>query len=254
MLTAVIVDDEASAVENLEIQIRRHAPQLRVIGSSTDGNKASSLINELKPEVLFLDIEMPGLNGFQLVERLTHRNFFLIFCTAYSTYGIKALRANAVDYLLKPVEESDLQKTVSILMDRSHIKMRDLEQAATAALMAGRQQRKIHVPGPLAIDFVEAGSISMIAATGRYTQVTLTSGQVLRANKSISEYDQLLCEDRYGRFVRVHNSFIVNLDQVIRYKKGENQLVVNPGRIVPVAKGKKDAMIKELITGVVDQF
>jgi len=246
-IKAILIDDEPRGLTSLQKLLEFNCPEVEVIQSCRRTNEAKIAIEHLHPELVFLDIEMPGKNGFELLDELPVIDFEIIFVTAYNDYTTQALHLSAVDYLLKPVNESLLMEAVKRAVKRIGNKKENLPLEAFIHNMqqAGVSQKmKLCIPFSRGIEVVDIQKIIYIEADGNYSNIHFTDRPIICASKSIYEYETLL-ED--CNFVRVHKSFVVNLDHISTYIKGEGGIVVlSDGREVEVSRRKKELLLRKM--------
>lgn len=241
MLKAILVDDEPNSVQLLARQLEQHCPQVQVLGQVTDSTEAIELIRQIKPDVVFLDIEMPEMNGFQLLEQLEDITFAVIFVTAYDEFAVKAFRFSAVDYLLKPVDIPDLLAAVSKVERQQPLDYRQLE-LLKSQYQSGQFAQKLAVPYQGSLIFVELKEIVYCESDSNYTSIILTSGKRYLVSKTLREVQEFL-EGR--NFLRVHRQYVVNLDHIRMYKRGEgNSLVMSNEVSIPVGRQQKDRLLQ----------
>lgn len=246
----IIIDDEFNGVRSLEILLQKFTDEVKVIASSTSAIEGAELINNYHPDLVFLDINMPHLNGFQLLDKLTFRDFRLIFTTAHREYALQALKEGAADYLLKPVGSQDLRETI----DR--VKKRMLEDRQVPDIldvlngMTQKQPPRIAVPSKDRIEYVLISDIVYIEADSNSTQVlTVNSERPIQATRSLKEYESLLCTGDTS-FIRIHNSYIVNANYATRYSKEDGGYVVmQDKKSIPVSKNKKEEFLRMINLG-----
>lgn len=248
MITATIVDDEPFSCESLTTLLERFCPDVKVLDICYSAADALQSIHRQKPQLLFLDIEMPRMNGFDLLEKLPAIDFELIFTTSYDQYAIKAIRFSALDYLLKPIDRDELQKAVqkavhrlkSPLPQQIEILLHKLTQPAIPV-------NKIAIPTMEGLQMICVESIISCAANSNYTSLFLKNKQNIIASRTLKEIEEML-ED-YS-FLRVHHSYLVNLNEVEKYIKGEGgYLLMSDGATIDVSRSKKEILLKKLMPG-----
>ena len=235
-INAIIVDDEASARNMLQRLIAEHCPSVKIVGEATNVKEAVKLINKTNVELVFLDVEMPGENGFALFDYFDAPTFETIFCTAYAQYAIQAFDVSAVDYLLKPVNISKLQTGIekAIKMQGQNTVIQRI--AALRENINVSQLQKIALPLADGLVFVKLTDILFLEAEGSYTTVHTQQKKIL-VSKKIKFFEDILMDDT--RFFRTHRSFIVNVENIQRYSKRDGTTVVfDDGREIPVAREK----------------
>jgi two-component system LytT family response regulator len=241
MLKAILIDDEPYCVQLLALQLEAHCPHLRVLAQCTDATEGLHLIRQLKPDVVFLDIEMPELNGFQLLEQLDEISFSVIFVTAYNEFALKAFKFSALDYLLKPVDTPDLLAAVAKAERQQRLDLRQLDLLKQQH-QSGLYPQKLAVPHQGGVIFVELKDIVFCESDSNYTRIVLTSGKQHLLSKTLREVQEFL-EER--NFLRVHRQYLVNLDHIQMYRKGEgNYVVMTNEASIPVGRQQKDRLLK----------
>jgi two-component system, LytTR family, response regulator len=245
MKTAIIVDDEAYSCEVLATMLERYCPEVKVLDLCYSAASAILSINEMQPEILFLDIEMPHMNGFEMLEKLPGMNFKLIFTTSYDQYAIKAIRFSALDYLLKPVDKDDLQravqKAVSIpghpLPEQLEVLLHKLNKPKVIV-------NKIAIPTMEGLQMVQVENIIRCEAERNYTNLFLKNKGKITASRNLKDLEEML-ED-YS-FIRVHHSHLVNLNEVEKYIRGEGgYLLMSDKSTVDVSRSRKEILLKKL--------
>ena len=243
MLKAIIVDDEPDCCETLSMLLERYCPEVAVTAVCSSGAAALLTIPEQKPQLVFLDIEMPHMNGFQLLEQLPAIDFELVFTTSYDQYAIKAIRFSALDYLLKPVDREELRQAVQKVVKRQQpplpqqleILLQKLHQPATS---------KIAIPTMEGLQMIPVASIITCKSDSNYTTLYLKGKQKITASRTLKEVEEML---EGLSFLRVHQSHLVNLDEVGKYVRGEGgYLVMSDGSAVDVARSRKDLLLQKL--------
>ena len=234
MIKAVIVDDEKHSVATLAWKIENFCPDVELMAQFTDSVEALGFIKENKPELLFLDIEMPRLNGFELLEELEDPDVKVIFITAYDEFGIKAVKANALDYLLKPVQNQELKAAID--------KYKELRSTNTAANSnEAMKTGKIALATKESIEFVEPDDIICCSSDSNYTMIYLAGNRKKLISKTLKEVEQWLSS--YG-FFRSHNSHLVNLKHIREYVRSEGGYLVLTDYIkAPVSRSRKDELL-----------
>jgi two-component system LytT family response regulator len=200
---------------------------------------------EKRPDILFLDIEMPHMNGFELLEKLSDINFELIFTTSYDQYAIKAIRFSALDYLLKPIDREELQKAVQKAVSRmKHPLPQQIEILLQKLNQPTISVNKIAIPTMEGLQMIPVESVISCNADSNYTILLLKNKQKIVASRSLKEIEEML-ED-YS-FARVHNSWLVNLNEVEKYVKGEGGfLLMSDGTTIDVSRSRKEILLKKL--------
>lgn len=235
---ALIIDDEKNGRENLSGLIRHYCPQLKIVAEAASVDEAIQKIGEFHPRLIFLDIEMPGGNGFKLLEHFKTFPFEVIFVTAYDNYAIKAIRFSASDYILKPINLNELIAAVEkacarIAQQTENERIRQLYQNTLHPANA-----RIGVPVSDRIEFIEVKSIIRCQGESNYTHLYFTEKKPLMVAKSLIEFEELLAE--HG-FIRVHKSHLVNLNHVTSILKNDGgTLLMSNGDPVLISRRRKD--------------
>ena len=244
-IKAIIVDDESYSCETLATLLERYCPEVEVIDICTSGENALKSIKRSLPDLLFLDIEMPHMNGFEMLKKLDTVNFQLIFTTSYDQYAIKAIRFSALDYLLKPVDREELQAAVQKAIQKLG---QTLPQQLNILLqkLNGTQSsnQKIALPAMEGLQMVPVDSIITCASDSNYTNIFLKHNKKIVVSRTLKEIEEML--DGYS-FVRVHHSYLINLNEVEKYVKGEGgYLIMTDGSTIDVSRSRKEALMQKL--------
>ncbi|MEP7110057.1 MAG: LytTR family DNA-binding domain-containing protein [Ferruginibacter sp.] len=250
MITANIVDDDPLCSQSLAGLLKRYCPQIEITGIFNSGVSALPVIMTMPPQVLFLDIEMPQMNGFELLEQLPAINFELIFTTSYDRYAIKAIRLSALDYLLKPIDREELQKAVEKLIDRrAHPLPQQIDILLEKMHHPGTAISKIALPTMEGLHMISVNSVIRCVAKNNYTIFILKNNEKIKVSRILKDIEEML-EDH--SFARVHNSYLVNLNEIEKYVRGEGgYLVMSDGSTVDVSRSRKESLLKRLSPGEV---
>ncbi len=246
-MKAIIVDDEPKGREVLRTLLERFCPSVNVLGSANAVEEAKILINELKPDIVFLDVEMPGGNGFKLLDETNRNNFEIIFVTSYGHYAIPALRYSAIDYLLKPVEIEELKNAVNRVEVRMQKKsdLKENYRALNENLQLPVSQQRIAVHGVNDIRFVSVKEIVRLEGDSNYTYIITTNGGKFHTSKTLKDYEELL--QAHPNFVRVHKTHMVNLDHLAKFLKNDGgSIIMSDGSQVEVSRRKKQELMDRL--------
>jgi two-component system LytT family response regulator len=245
MLTAIIVDDEPYCCETLRILLARYCPDVHVLAICNSGVDALREILSQQPELVFLDVEMPYMNGFELLEKIPQVNFELIFTTSYDQYAIKAIRFSALDYLLKPIDREDLINAVNrAIQKKRHPLPLQLEILLQKLNHPSASFLKIAVPTMDGLQMISVDSIISCESSSNYTTIFQKNNQKSIASRTMKEVEEML-EDH--PFLRVHRSYIVNLNEVNKYVKGEGgYLLMSDGSKIDVSRSYKETLLKRL--------
>lgn len=241
MFRVILIDDEASAIKNLRWDIANFCPELEVMESFTNPQKALIYLQSNKPDVVFLDIEMPKMDGFRFLEQITDKSFMIIFVTAYDQYAIKAINKSAAGYLLKPIDSDDLIKIVKKLKE-DHLNARTYD-ILEAKLLETKFDKRVALPADGRLIFVHPADIIYCESDGNYSKVHLVTGDFIQVKKILKHLMPLL---PVSGFVRVHNSYIINLSRVTEYLKTDSYLILDNDMKIPVARNRRAELLEKL--------
>lgn len=246
-MKAIIVDDEPKSREVLKTLLERFCPAVNVAGAAGGVEDAKKLIEEVNPDIVFLDVEMPGGNGFKLLDETQRNNFEIIFVTSYGHYAIPALRYSAIDYLLKPVEIEELKNAVQRVEARL-AKKGDLKanyKALNENLQLPASQQRIAVHGVNDIRFVSVKDIIRLEGDSNYTYIITTTGGKYHTSKTLKDYEELL--QGHSNFIRVHKTHIINLDHLAKFIKNDGgYIIMSDGSKVEVSRRKKQELMERM--------
>lgn len=245
MIKTVIVDDEENNIGILQSLLTQFCPEIEIIGTAGNAIQAFTVIDELKPQLVFMDIEMPMGNGFDVLEKLMPVNFEVIFVTAFDQYAITAFKYAALDYLLKPVSIDDLKRAVtrSVMRIAEKNVNHRIESLITNLRSEGAGLKKIGLPTAEGLVFEEIENIIHLQAESNYTLVFIRNKKKMTITKSLKEFEDILPP---AIFCRLHHSHIVNLNYITRYYKGRGGYVeLSDGTTVEVSTRKKDDFLEK---------
>lgn len=246
-LKAILVDDELSSLQNLHQKLKEFCPDVQVIATTQKPEEAIQLIQQHKPDVIFLDIEMPRMNGFRMLEEIGELNFDIIFTTAYNHYAVDAIRMSAFDYLMKPIAIKDLQNAVERLAKQKQLQTKDKLGVLKNSLQnAKSQEEKIVIPTSEGLEFIAIHTILHIESSSNYCKIYFVNGKTILVTKLLKDFEDILLP---YRFYRIHNSHLINLKYIEKYIKGDGgQVLLTNGTILDIARRKKEEFLK-LISG-----
>jgi two-component system LytT family response regulator len=243
MIKAIIIDDEAKARRMMEALINEYCPDVEIVAIAEDVPSGVIAINQYQPDVLFLDVEMPGYTGFQLLDFFREVHFEIIFTTAHSDYALQAFQVSAIDFLLKPIQISELIKAVEKLK-----KMQGLQEERLNTLKENFKDssiRKLALPISEGLIFVEVSDILYLEADGAYTTFHLAGGKKVVVSKKIKEYEGALNVE--NNFFRTHRSYIINLKKIKQYiKQDGGYILLENDSQIPLARERKDEFIEAI--------
>lgn len=246
MIKAIIVDDEPYACQALVSLLEKYCSEVTVAALCHNPKEAVTIIRECQPDLVFMDIEMPYMNGFELLEKLNPIHFEIIFTTSYDQYAIKAIRFSALDYLLKPVDGKELQAAMQKFIKRSAGAQlpQQLDILLAKLLHPASMTNRIALPTLEGLQLVPVDTIIFCTSSSNYTILTLKDNQKITISRTLKEIEEML-EDHY--FLRVHHSHLVNLNEIRKYIRGEGgNLVMSDGSLVDVSRAKKEVLLKNL--------
>jgi len=239
-LKVIIIDDEPDSVKLLQLQLEENCPQVKVVGSYTSTVKALIGIETLQPDLLFLDIEMPVMNGFEMLERVLHANFSLVFVTAYNQFALKAFRFNALDFLVKPIDKKELIEAVAKAERR--VMPTPSQLSLLQKQLRGEAVTKIAIPAQHGVSFIDLNEIVYVEASNNYSKLILTGSRHFLISKTLKDVQDVLEEEH---FLRVHRHFIINLNHVKLFNRNDGLLTMTNGENIPVARNQKEHLIEK---------
>lgn len=246
---AIIVDDEASSRNVLREYLLRYCPEIKIVGEADSVQSAVAAISNLKPEILFLDIEMPQGNGFDLLEKLSGYSFEVIFTTAFEQYAIKALNFGAAHYLLKPISIDELIEAVKKVVQTTHVGLSAERQQIILDHVHTKNEKPARIVLPLLDGFevVDVSKIIWCEANDNFTDFHFSDRNKMMICRTLKFYEELLHE---SGFLRVHKSYMVNCDHVVRYNKGKGGVITMSDQAeVPLSVQKKDEFLSRFTHG-----
>ena len=246
MIRSILVDDEVNSLDALNILLNEFCPQVEVVARCASPKMALELIRKLTPDLLFLDIEMPGFSGFELLEKLGSISFQVIFTTSYDQYGIKAIKFSALDYILKPIDPQELVTAVNKFQVQKHLPTpAQFELLLNQIHNRDLQLHKLAIPTNDGYVLISVDQIVFCEANDNYTHFHLKGGKNIVASRTLKEIEEQLSE--FSFLIRVHHSYLVNLNEVLRYVRGEGgYLVMNDGTSINVSRSRKELLLKKI--------
>ena len=248
MLKCIIIDDELTCIETLQLILqKKFEDKVQVIGYTSQPTEAVSLINELQPDIVFLDVEMPGTTGIELLQSLSSINFQVIFTTAHQHYALQAIKLNALDYLLKPISLEELSIAIEKCINRKQ------QQGSTQAVTAFMEQmkaastiKKIPISSDNTVQFIPVNEIIRIESQSNYSTVHFTSRTKILVAKTLKEFEEQLI---HYNFLRVHHSHLINLEHVIGYKNKDSGYIIMQGNeTIEISRRRKVEVMQRLNT------
>ena len=243
MLDAILIDDELNGRIALKQKLQDYCPTVRVVAEAENGREGIEMIHKYHPQLVFLDIEMPEMDGFAMLSNIVEKKFHLVFTTAYDQYAIKAIKYAAFDYLLKPIDIDELIATIQRLADEpvpdvTGKKLETLEQN----LLTRPFLNKIAVPTTEGLLFFDISHILHLEAQSNYTMLYFDDQSKLLASRTLKDFEDILPADT---FFRIHNSHMINLNFIKKYIRGDGgQVEMTNGDSILVSRRKKDEFLK----------
>lgn len=252
-MKAIIIDDEANCIGTLQILLSKYAHHVEILETCKSGQEGLDALEKHSPDVIFLDIAMPKMNGFEMLSKVEAPNFEIVFTTAYDAFALQALKVSAVDYLLKPIDKDELLEAIEKANSNIQLKLK-----ATAAQSYPEQWGRFlenifyqHQPFPNialptsdGIEMVVAKEIIYVEADGNYSKVVLNDGRKILLSKNLGDLEETLLP---YRFIRLHHSHLVNAEEIVKYYKGEGGYVIlKNGENIAVSRRRKPDLLKVL--------
>lgn len=248
MLKALIIDDEPRASHIMQMMIERYVPDIKRTWVCNDARQAAAIICETQPDLVFLDIQMPHFDGFEVLQQIRCRRFKVVFTTAFSEYALRAIRFSAFDYLLKPVDPEELIAAVQryrASLDELPFQPEQLHNALNNLRTKNPDEFRLAVPSKDGIYFFMPAEIIRLEALGSYTQIHLSSGRHYLASKGLGEYDELLSPQG---FIRSHKSHLVNCSHIV-FLDHQGFLVMSDQSRVDLSRRKKEEAMRAMRAG-----
>ncbi|MCG9911311.1 MAG: LytTR family DNA-binding domain-containing protein [Flavobacteriales bacterium] len=243
-IKALITDDSLQARRLLKLLLAELTPEVAIVGEASNVDDAVEKIKKLQPDLVFLDIEMPGKSGLMLVEELAGKAEIpdIVFTTAYNQYAIQAFRLSAVDYLLKPIEENLLIEAVNKIKARKNIKENALKLSALVHNLKHENEKTLSVPLHGGFELLPVKDIVSFEADGSYTIINLINAKSILVSKNLKYFENQIADT--PNFFRIHRSFLINLDFVRKVEK--NQVELQNGAVVDLSRERKELFIQKI--------
>lgn len=244
MIKAVIVDDEPKAIQSLTWELENFSNDIEVVETFTNPEIAITYLKTHTPDCLFLDINMPTMDGFQFLDCINHKDYAVIITTAYNEYALKALKNEAIDYLLKPIDSDDLKETIVKIKKfyTNNISIAKVEEVLLN-FNANLKHQKVILNTDGKLVFLNIDDILYIESDGNYSTFFMTKNQKMVVTKKIKEIDAILPKNY---FFRIHNSYIINLNKIKEFVKNEAYVVMESNEKIPVARQRKSDFLNKL--------
>ncbi|MEM7186571.1 MAG: LytTR family DNA-binding domain-containing protein, partial [Bacteroidota bacterium] len=239
-LTAILVDDEFSALNGLRQKMERLFPDISILGNFQKPEEAIAFLEKETPDIVFLDIEMPRMTGFELLGKLGDVNFQVIFVTAYSEYALEALKKNAVDYVLKPVDNADLQASVAKAIARISERRETMANENLVRLLSENLSRtnKLIIPTSKGMSFIPMEEVIHLEGDEGYTRIHLDGDTTILSSYSLGKFEKMLGDT----FFKCHKSHIINIPKV-RSFENEGYVVLENTHRVPISRANRKVFL-----------
>jgi two-component system, LytTR family, response regulator len=245
MIRCVLIDDESNSLEMMEWLLKTYCPQVKIEAMCNAASKGIEAINKYKPDLVFLDIEMPHMNGFDMLEQFDKLSFDVVFCTAYDQFAIKAFKYSALNYLLKPVDPEDLKETIRRIEERKTTPSKEQVELLFQNIKQATKPttQRIALTTGDGMIFVPTQDILYCTAESNYTSVVLTGGKKVLVSKVLKEIDETLSG---ADFFRVHNSYLINLNHIKKYVRGEGgYIIMDDGANISISRSKRQEFMDQ---------
>ena len=242
-MKAIIIDDIDSVAQLLKRMIGKYCTDVQVEGVANSAEEGEKLINETKPDIVFLDINMPGMGGFELLQSLDKIDFSVIFVTAFNEYAVKAIRFGAIDYLLKPIDPEELKSAVARAKEKIKSQKVEVKNLISNLKKPGDDSNTIVINSEKGLTFVKINEIISISADGNYSTVVTTNGDKYVSSKNLKVFEGFL--EVYS-FLRVHHSFLINPHFIKSFNQKNNaEITMVNGEVIPISMRKKHAFFEK---------
>lgn len=242
-INCVLIDDEIASLKNLERKINQFFPYLTILNKFSTPEDAILYLNEYEVDIVFLDIQMPRINGFELLTNIIEVNFKIIFVTAFNEYALEALKKAAIDYILKPIDDDDLKvainKTITLIIDENETyenkKLLNLLQQSVL------EHKKLLIPNAKGFSVIEQNEIIYLEGYDGYTKINIDSKRQVISSYGLGKYEEKL----NSNFFKTHKSYIVNINKIIEFEK-EGYVILNGNIRIPISKKIKNDLLELL--------
>ena len=242
MIKTILVEDESMSLDYLKKMVLLHCPDIQIVGSAQSGKIAIQLIEELRPDLIFLDIELPDMDGFQLLQTLKKVNFEVIFVTAFSQYALRAFEYFALGYLLKPIEAERLKAAVEVAAKRTQKPDINHSIELMLQMVQSQQPKTIPLPTMTGFEIVEARDITHCESEGNYTIFHFEQRKSVTVSRQLGTYEKILPTNY---FFRIHAKYIINKNFVTKYSKGlGGSVTLRSGVELPVSANRKNEFLE----------
>ncbi len=244
MIRCILIDDEADSLEVMEMLLKTHCPQVQIAAICHSAEQGISAINHYRPDVVFLDVEMPNMNGFDMLEKFDKLFFDVVFVTAYHQFAIRAFRYSALNYLLKPVDADDLKETIRRIETSRTPPLKEQMELLLQSVHNRESQTitRIALTTSYGMLFADTKDIIYCESDNNYTHVKMAGGNKILVSKTMKEIDETLAGPD---FYRIHNSYLINLNHIKKFVRGEGGYVMmDDDTMVSISRTKKQAFLE----------
>ncbi|WP_028606412.1 LytTR family DNA-binding domain-containing protein [Olleya sp. ITB9] len=240
-VNAILIDDEISNLKGLEQKLGKLFPEVVIQNTFQQPEEAITALKNNQPDLVFLDIEMPRLNGFEVLSQLKDINFQVIFVTAYSEYAIEAFKQNAIDYVLKPIDNDDLKIAVNKALDviKTKSDLANKHKLVNLLTQTISNSNKIIVPTAKGMSFIPQAEVMHLEGYDGYTKIHLSTKKTIISSYNLGRFEKLLC----NKFFKCHKSHIINLEKV-RHFENEGYLILEDNQRIPISRANKKAFLE----------
>lgn len=242
-IKCIVIDDEQHCIDTLQWQINKYAPQIELVKTFISPIAALSFLQSNEIQLVFLDIEMPEMNGFELLKNCDNLNFDVIFTTAYDEFAVKAFKTSAIDYLLKPIDKSELIIAINKVVEKQkpEILPQQIEILYDALNAKKTIRKRIAVPTMEGLYFIKIKEILYCISDSNYTHIYLINNKVILVSKTLKEIEALLIDNK---FLRIHNSHLINLQKIEKYIRGDGGYVImDDKKSLSVSRSRKEILL-----------
>jgi two-component system, LytTR family, response regulator len=245
MIRCVLIDDEKNALEMMEWLLKTYCPEVEIAAMCNSSEQGINAINKHRPDIVFLDIEMPNMNGFDMLEKFDKLFFDVVFCTAYDQFAIKAFKYSALNYLLKPVDPDDLKATIKRIEERKSAPSREQFDLLLQTMKQSNKTtaQRIALTTGDGLIFVPTADIIYCEAESNYTNVVLNSGKKILVSKVLKDIDEVLSGPD---FYRVHSSFLININHIKKLVRGDGgYIIMDNDATVSISRSKRQEFMEK---------
>lgn len=248
-LKVVIIDDESHGIDSIKMFLNGHYPMCEILGTADSVESAVRLLSSATPDLVFMDIQLPDGSGFDILKKITKRNFDVIFVTAYNQYAIKAFKYSAIDYLLKPFDYTDMDEAIKKILNKKPSSIDEHEKQYDALIQNTKREKpeRIVLATAESIEFVNINEIVHIQSDGNYSTLHIKGREDLMVSKNLGEFETIL-ED--FPFFRTHQSHIVNLNFVRKVSRFEGDIIMDGGSVAILSRRKRNQFLDAMAENV----